>query len=244
MLLDNLSVKHLIASDFTYLNSRLARFYDIDGVEGDELRRFTLRPEHRRGGVLTQGAILKVTANGSNTSPIVRGVWVSERLLGQEIPPPPANVPAVEPDIRGATTIREMLAKHRSQESCASCHVKIDPPGFALENYDPAGRWRDRYIQVSSGKRRDRGPMIDASYTMPDGQAFENVDQFRSLVTAEPRTLARNVAEKLLVYGTGAPVSFADRAAVEQIVDQAAQSGYGFRSIVQAVATSPVFLSK
>ena len=156
MLRDNLSVAQLIDSDFTFLNSRLARFYDIDGVEGDDLRRVSLTADHHRGGVLTQGAILKVTANGSNTSPVVRGVWVSERLLGEPIPPPPDNVPAIEPDIRGATTIREMLAKHRSQESCAVCHVKIDPPGFALENYDPAGQWRARPIH-STGRRPQPG---------------------------------------------------------------------------------------
>ena len=114
LLCQNLSVRNLIASDFTFVNSRLARFYDIEGIEGDELRRCELQARHRRGGVLTQGAILKVTANGSNTSPVVRGVWVSERLLGVPIPPPPGNVPAIEPDIRGAKTIREMLAKHRS----------------------------------------------------------------------------------------------------------------------------------
>ena len=113
MVRENLSVTHLIDSDFTYLNSRLAQFYGIDGVAGDEFRWISLRPEHRRGGVLTQGAILKVTANGTNTSPVVRGAWVADRLLGEQIPPPPDNVPAIEPDIRGAKSIREMLAKHR-----------------------------------------------------------------------------------------------------------------------------------
>jgi hypothetical protein len=243
MLRENLSVTQLIDSDFTFLNSRLARFYDIDGVEGDELRRVTLKPDDRRGGVLTQGAVLKVTANGSNTSPVVRGVWISERLLGEAIPPPPDNVPAIEPDIRGATTIREMLAKHRSQASCASCHVKIDPPGFALENYDPAGRWRDRYLQVVDG-RRDQGPKVDASDTLPDGREFKNVREFRTLIAAQPRNLARCVAEKLLVYGTGAPMSFADRQTVDEIAQQAASDDYGFRSIVHAVIASPVFLSK
>jgi len=243
MLREDLSVAHLIGSDFTFLNSRLARFYEIEGVEGDALRRFTLQPQYRRGGVLTQGAVLKVTANGSNTSPVVRGVWVSERLLGEEIPPPPDNVPAIEPDIRGAKTIREMLAKHRSQESCASCHVKIDPPGFALENYDPAGRWRERYIQLVGG-RRDQGAKVDASYAMPDGREFRDVGEFRALVVSEPRKLARNLAEKLVVFGTGGPISFADRQAIDEIVDQAAAEDYGFRSIVHAVVTSPMFLCK
>jgi mono/diheme cytochrome c family protein len=243
MLRDNLPVERLIDSDDTFLNSRLARFYDIDGVTGDALRRVSLEAEHRRGGVLTQGAILKVTANGTTTSPVVRGVWVSERLLGQEIPPPPSNVPAIEPDIRGATTIRELLAKHRSQPECASCHVKIDPPGFALENYDPAGRWRDRYLQID-GSRRDRGPEVDAGYTLPDGREFDDVDEFRRLICDRPERLAANVAEKLLVFGTGAPISFADRQAVQEIVARAADEKYGLRSIVHAVVTSPVFLSK
>ena len=243
MLRENLSVTHLIDSDFTFLNSRLARFYEIEGVTGDSLRRFDLQPEHRRGGVLTQGAILKVTANGTNTSPVLRGVWVSERLLGVPIAPPPDNVPAIEPDIRGATTIREMLEKHRSQDSCASCHVKIDPPGFALENYDPAGQWRERYIRLD-GRNSERGAVIDASYLLPDGREFEDVDQFQQLVVAQPRSLARNVAEKLLTYGTGAPISFADRQAVEEILDKTAKDDYGFRSIIHAVVASPVFLSK
>jgi hypothetical protein len=243
MLAENLSVTQLIDSKFTYLNGRLARFYDIDGVAGDELRRFELRPEHRRGGVLTQGAILKVTANGTNTSPVVRGVWVSERLLGERIPPPPGNVPAIEPDIRGAKTIREMLARHRSQDSCASCHVKIDPPGFALENYDPAGRWRDRYIGLIDG-RREQGVVIDASYELPSGGKFRDIDEFRALCASQPERIATSVAEKLLVYGTGAPISFADRQQIDEIVHQAAKDNYGFRSIVKAVATSRVFLSK
>jgi hypothetical protein len=241
MLAENLSVARLFDAEFTFLNSRLARFYRIDGVEGDELRRVALRPEDHRGGIATHGAVLKVTANGSNTSPVVRGVWVSERLLGVPIPPPPGNVPAIEPDIRGATSIRDQLAKHRAEQSCAVCHRKIDPPGFALENFDPAGQWRERYF---SGGRRDSGPVIDASYTLPDGREFNDGDEFRALIAAEPRKLAGNLAEKLLVYGTGAPLSFADREAVEQIVDAAAEENYGFRSVVHGVITSPVFLSK
>lgn len=243
LLRENLSVTRLIDSDFTFLNSRLARFYDIDGVEGDALRRFTLEPQHHRGGVLTQGAILKVTANGTTTSPVVRGVWVSERLLGEMTPPPPSNVPAIEPDIRGATTIREMLAKHRSQDSCAVCHVKIDPAGFALENFDPSGQWRDKYALLSNGKR-EGGAIVDASYALHDGRRFHNVDDFRTLVVASPKKLARNVAEKLAVFGTGATISFADRQAIDDIVAHAAADDYGFRSIIKAVTTSTLFLNK
>ena len=243
MLRENLSVRNVIDSDFTWLNSRLARFYDIPDVSGDELRRVSLGPDSHRGGLLTQGAILKVTANGSNTSPVVRGVWVSERLLGVPIPPPPTNVPAIEPDIRGATTIREQLAKHRSQPECASCHVKIDPPGFALENFDPAGRWRERYVQLVNG-RRSTGAQVDPHYTLPDGREFSDVREFRRLICQAPDRLAANVAEKLLVYGTGAPISFADRDDVEQIVHATAADDYGFESLIEAVVTSPLFLSK
>ena len=150
------SVSHLIDSKFTFLNSRLARYYGIDRVSGGFLRRVGLRSENKRGGLLTHGAIMKVTANGTTTSPVLRGVWLCERLLGIDVPPPPAGVPAIEPDIRGATTIREMLEKHKSDASCASCHVKIDPPGFALENFDPSGRWRDRYPSMVKGKKSSR----------------------------------------------------------------------------------------
>lgn len=243
MLRYNVSVTNLAAADFTFLNSRLAKFYRLDGVAGDELRQVKLQPASHRGGVLTQGAILKVTANGSNTSPVVRGKWIAEKLLGEEIPPPPDNVPAIEPDIRGAKTIREMLAKHREQESCGVCHVKIDPYGFALENYDPAGQWREHYVRLVNGKR-DQGAVIDASSTLPGGQAFKDLAEFRSVVAKEPQVLARCVAQKLLVYGTGAPISFADRRAIDEIVKASADEKYGFRSILHAVVTSDVFLSK
>ncbi|MDA0285006.1 MAG: DUF1592 domain-containing protein, partial [Planctomycetota bacterium] len=241
MIDENLSVGHLIVSDFTYLNSRLARFYRVDGVTGDDLRRTPLKPEHHRGGLLTQGAILKVTANGSTTSPVIRGLWVSERLLGVHVPPPPENVPAIEPDIRGATSIREMLAKHRAEDSCASCHVKIDPPGFALENYDPAGQWRDQYLAVKRGKP-SREKAIDASYELPDGRHFDDIRQFQKLIRADTTSVARNVAEKLITYGTGAPITFADRQAVEEVVARSAESDFGFRSLVEAVASNAVFL--
>ena len=240
---DDLPVSKMVDGNFAFLNSRLARYYDIDEVAGDNLQKVSLPSDHPRGGLLTQGAVLKVTANGSNTSPVVRGVWVSERVLGVPIPPPPDNVPAIEPDIRGAKTIREQLAKHRSQQSCAVCHVKIDPPGFALENFDPAGQWRDRY-RLLVGGRRQTGAKVDASYTMPDGKEFDDFVEFRSIISARPQQLAENLAEKLMTYGTGAPVSFADRAEIERIAEASAKDDYGFRSILLNVVTSPTFLSK
>jgi len=240
---DNFSPTQLLDADFTFLNSRLARYYDIEGVTGDALQRVNLSKNHERGGLLSLGAVLKVTANGSNTSPVVRGVWVSERVLGVHIPPPPDNVPAIEPDIRGATTIREQLAKHRSQQSCAVCHVSIDPPGFALENFDPAGKWRQRY-RLLSGGRRKTGGLVDASYVMPDGEKFAGYTTFRKLVAAKPRSLARNLVEKMITYGTGAPVVFADRKEIDRIVDASAKQNYGFRTLLLNVVASDTFLSK
>ena len=192
---------------------------------------------------MTQGAIMKVTANGTNTSPVLRGVWISERLLGVDIPPPPENVPAVEPDIRGAKTIREMLAKHKSTDSCAACHVKIDPPGFALENFDPSGRWRDRYLSVVKG-RRSRGAQIDSGFEMPDGTRFDNLSQFQQLVLNDKPALARNVVQKLLTYGTGAACGFGDRNDIEKIVNRCKATDFGFRSLLTEVVASETFRIK
>jgi len=237
------SVDQLIDSKYTFLNSRLARYYGIDGIRGDAVRRVELPADSHRGGLLAQGAILKVTANGNDTSPVLRGVWVSERLLGKPIPPPPAGIPAVEPDIRGATTIRELLEKHKSDPSCAGCHVNIDPPGYALENFDAAGRWRNRYIQVKRGRPRPAAK-VDASYTLPDGRPFNGFNEFRRLIARDEKTVAKNVAEKLLVYATGAPISFADRPVIDRIVDETAGRNDGFRSLLHAVVASPTFLTK
>ncbi|MBC8291094.1 MAG: DUF1592 domain-containing protein, partial [Planctomycetes bacterium] len=152
----DLSVSNFVDSDFTILNERLAKHYGIPGVRGQTFRRVKLAQDSVRGGVLTHASVLKVTANGTTTSPVLRGVWVMENILGQTNPPPPDNVPAVEPDIRGATNLREQLAKHRDSDSCAVCHRKIDPAGFALENFDVIGGWRDRDRTLGSkGKRPD-----------------------------------------------------------------------------------------
>ena len=242
-LADNRSVAWLVAADTTWLDSRLARFYDVPDVTGDALRRIKLSPASHRGGLFAQGAILKVTANGNNTSPIIRGVWIGERILGDEIRPPPDGIPAIEPDIRGTTTIREQLAQHRSDASCASCHKTIDPPGFALENFDPAGQWRDRYLAFDKGKRK-QGAEVDASDTLPDGRAFKDFAEFRALVAADPDRLTRSLAGHLLVYGTGAELSYADRETVAAIAKAAAKQDHGLRSIIHEVITSPTFTSK
>jgi hypothetical protein len=239
----NLSVRQLIDSNFTFMNSRLARYYELPELEDDTMRRVKLSPKDHRGGLLTQGAILKVTANGTNTSPVLRGVWVANRILGEDIPPPPENVPAIEPDIRGATTIREQLEKHRSDKACAACHSKIDAAGFALENFDAAGRWRDHYLKSENGKLKP-GTKIDSSYALNDGRKFEGLQQFQNLVISDPKKLARNFAGKLLAYGTGCAIQFADRPALEQIVARVEAEDYGVRSVIREVVKSPIFLMK
>jgi cytochrome c551/c552 len=170
----DLSITSLIDSDFAFLNGRLARHYKADLAlqSGEGLQKVSLKPEAKRGGLVTQGAILKVTADGTSTSPVVRGVFVNERILGNHIPPPPPGIPAIEPDIRGATSIRDQLDKHRNNESCASCHQTIDPPGFALENYDPVGIWRKGYGKDGKGAKIDPSaapPKARPSPTSPPG---------------------------------------------------------------------------
>jgi len=241
------SVANFVESDFAMLDSRLAVHYGLppDLVGPGGVRPVPLKPEWHRGGLLGQASIHKVTANGTTTSPILRGIWVLERLLGQHVSPPPPDIPAVEPDIRGATTIREQLDKHRASESCASCHVKIDPPGFALESYDVIGGWRDRYRVVGkNGRKSNDGPVVDASYQTADGQAFKDVQAYKKLLLRDRSQIARCLAEKILVYGTGATVSFADRQAIDQVVEQTKAKDYGLRSIVHAVVQSKAFGSK
>ena len=152
LLREDLPGRNIVASDFAMLNERLAAHYGLPRVQGVALRRTPLPSDSVRGGLMTQAAVLKVTANGTTTSPVLRGAWIMERILGQKPPPPPPSVPAIEPDIRGAMTIRQQLDKHRSLETCNACHAKIDPAGFALENFDVMGGWRERYRSESGGE--------------------------------------------------------------------------------------------
>lgn len=261
MLRDDLGVDHLVDSSFSLLNGRLAEHYGIDGVHGVEFRRVDLPPQTHRGGVLTQAAILKVTANGTNTSPVMRGVWVLDRILGQPPLPPPASVPAVEPDIRGATTIRQQLVLHRNNAGCRGCHARIDPPGFALESFDVIGGYRERYRIVTERQNwvKNRvGPLarylaawqyglgsdVECAGELLDGRSFDNIDAYRELLLADPGQLARNVVRRLVTYGTGCPVSFGDHRVVDQILEQTADTEYGLRSLVHAVVASELFREK
>jgi len=244
MIDENLSVTQIIDSDFAMLNERIARHYGIDGVSGTHFRPVSLKPEYRRGGIITQASVLKVTANGTTSSPVIRGVWMLERITGEHISLPPDDVPAVEPDIRGATSIREQLDKHREIESCNACHVKIDPPGFALESYDVIGGWRERYRALSEKGRLIEGTHIDTSSEIIDRGAFQDIDGFKEIILREPEQIARNLLQKTLTYATGSGIEFADRREIETMVDKLKGDNYGFRSIIHAAATSSIFLEK
>ncbi len=257
MLRHDLSVRNFIHSDFAMLNERLAEHYGIGGVKGDDIRKVTLPPDSRRGGILTQGAILKVSANGTTTSPVVRGAYVLDRILGTPPDPPPKDVPSIEPDIRGATTIREQLEKHRSQTQCAGCHAKLDPPGFALESYDVTGRWRANYRAIPDSAKDKivgtpgsdvryyiTGPAVNPAYQLADGRAFKDMAEFQNLLLTQSDQVARCVTEKLLTYATGARIQFADRDVIEAIVQRSKQTNHGLRSLVHEIVQSQPFLQK
>ncbi len=252
LLRHDMSASNVIASDFTFLNGRLAKHYGIADVSGFEMRKVKLPPNSHRGGVLTMASVLKVTANGTNTSPVVRGAWVLDRILGTPPAPPPAGVPAVEPDIRGATTIRDQLAKHRSTPSCNTCHVKIDPPGFALESFDVIGGRRDNYrslgrgdVVMVDGRRMPyhKGLKVDPSDTF-NGEKFQNIDELKQLLLKDQDQLVRALAEKLVTYATGAAPTALDKPEIDAIVRKVRDKNYGVRALVHEVVQSKLFQHK
>jgi hypothetical protein len=253
LLKNDLSLTNFVSSDFSMLNGRLAKHYGIPNIVGQEFRKVPLPPDSHRGGVMTMGGVLKVTANGTTTSPILRGAWVLERILGTPPPRPTVDVEAVDPDIRGATTIREQLAKHRQRAECASCHTKIDPPGFALESYDVIGGWRENYRSVGKGDpvmlngrtmRYKKGPPVDAADMLPDGRRFKNIDEYKQLLLQDKDQLARALTEKLLSYSTGGTPAKTDRPEIDAIVSSVREKDYGLRSLVHAIIQSKLFQSK
>lgn len=268
----NLSVTRLVAADTLLINQRLAELYGIRGVTGAELREVPLPAGSPRGGFLTQAAVLKVTANGTATSPVLRGVWVMERLLGIPRQPPPPNIPAVEPDATGAVTIRQMIEKHRADSACAACHAKMDPPGLALESFDVIGGWRDRYrlegaprkiqkgtetvdepsvlivsstaVNYRSRTRLRLGSEVDASGELADGRTFTDVNGLRALLRQDEDALARNLVRQLLIYATGTGIRFADRAAIEAIIARTKPTHHGVRDLLHSVVASTLFHTK
>ena len=256
MLEQNLSYTNIVQSDFAILNSRLALHYGIGGVQGEEFRKVSLPAESPRGGLITQASILKVTANGTTTSPVLRGAWIMKKILGQPPQPPPPGTGTIEPDTRGATTVREQLAKHRTQEICAGCHSKIDPPGFALESFDVIGGYREAYRSQDKGKSVTiencwgsphyikLGLPVDASGELPDGRTFSGIRDYKQLLLSQSEPILSSLAEKLVIYSSGAGITFADRPAVAAIVEKTKAQGGGLRTLIHEVVQSAIFQNK
>ena len=253
---ENLPVTTFVDSEFVMVNDRLARHYELPKVRGSTPRKVLLGEMSPRGGLLTQAAILKVTANGTTTSPVLRGAWVMDRIFGEPPPPPPTGVPAVQPDIRGATTIREILLAHAADPTCAGCHSRFDPVGLALENFDILGGWRDRYRSLEKGDEItgiDRAghkyayrvaAEVDSSGELRDGTTFETIDDLKQILAKEPRQLARNLLQRFVTYATGTPVRFSDRREIEAILDECKPAGYRVRDLLHGVIGNRIFLGE
>lgn len=249
------SILEFVKSDWTFLNSRLARHYAIPDPRNWEMRKQPLPQGSHRGGVLTHAAILKLTANGTSTSPVMRGKWILDKILGTPPAPPPPSVKVIEPDIRGAHTLRELLLAHQKDPGCASCHRFIDPPGFALENFDVIGGWRDWYrVRSLDGKRMrlpnypqfyvSRGAAVDASGVTAEGKRFQSIDEYRDLLVADSRTILRSLITKLVVYATGAELQYPDRAEIERLMTEVEGHQLEFRSLIRSIVHSRLFLEK
>jgi hypothetical protein len=231
---ENLSPNEFLAADYSFLNRELAAHYGIEGVEGGGMQRVSLKGKPR-GGLLGQSLFLTASANGVDTSPVVRGVYVLEKLLGYSPPPPPPDVPEIEPDIRGAMTVREQLAKHREIATCAECHRKMDPLGFALENFDAIGGWRTSY-QIGNKQLP-----IDSGGELPGGDSFNTFPEFRSHIVRRQDQFTRCLTEKLLTYAIGRELEIGDRPDVDSIIHQTQQKSLGLRELIELVILSEAF---
>jgi hypothetical protein len=250
VLVNNMSIDNFINSDFAMLNDRLAKHYGIPNVEGGQIRRINLPPNSHRGGLLTQGSILMVTSNGTTTSPVVRGVWMLENILGQPSLPPPPIGTDIEPDIRGATTIKEQLAKHRTIAQCNVCHRRIDPYGLALENFDVVGGWREHYRNVKAGakpsarKRFDqyvRGPRVESFAVAPNFGRFDGFESFRELLMKNKHLMVRCISAKMMTYALGRGLDFSDDEAIDSITEGLQRRNHGLKALVQQIVLSDAF---
>ena len=228
------SILDLLNANYTFVNERLARHYGIPNVYGSRFRRVTFGPESMRGGLLGQGSILTVTSYPTRTSPVLRGKWILENILGTPPPPPPPDVPPLPENDKGgeALTMRERMAQHRSNPVCATCHAQMDPVGLSLENFDAVGRWRTR---------SEAGTPIDASGALPNGTQFEGAVGLRGALLSRPELFVNTVTEKLLTYALGRGLEYYDAPAVRAITREASHNGYRFSSIVMGVIRSVPF---
>jgi hypothetical protein len=229
------SVLDLLNADYTFVNERLAKHYNIPGVYGSRFRRVSLDTDSVRGGLLRHGSVLTVTSYATRTSPVIRGQWILKNILGMPPPPPPANVPALKDNTVSANlSVRERLAEHRADAACATCHDLIDPVGFALENFDAVGRWRDF----------EAGKPVDATGGLPDGTPVNGVSGLEQGILQRPELFVRTLVEKLLTFALGRGIEFYDAPAVRRIVRDARSDNYRFSSLVVGIANSTPFLMR
>jgi Protein of unknown function (DUF1592)/Protein of unknown function (DUF1588)/Protein of unknown function (DUF1585)/Protein of unknown function (DUF1595)/Protein of unknown function (DUF1587)/Planctomycete cytochrome C len=231
------SIVHFLDSDYSFVNQPLATHYGL-GELGEPARAHDFRKvsfkDAKRGGLLGMGSVLTITANGIETSPVVRGVYLLENILGTPPPPPPDDVPAIDPDVRGAKSMRELLSKHRESASCMGCHQKIDPLGFALENFDPIGGWRDRIEKTN----------VDASGELPSGEKFSDIVGLKRILVQRQDMFARMLTDRLLTYACGRRIGALEEPIVESIVAELPQYEYGLRSLIEMVVTSELFRNR
>ncbi len=246
LLRENGSVRQFLDADYTFADKRLAKLYHLPEREtlrlADGFQRVSLAGSRQRGGLLGMAAVLTVSANGVETSPVTRGVWVLENVLGTKPPPPPDVVPAIEPDVSGATTIRERLAKHRADPTCAECHRKIDPLGFSLESFDPIGRWRTTYPKP---KGSAPAPVVDSSGEFNSGERYADFHEFkRILVAGRQDVFARHLVKQFLSYATGRHLEPVDDYVIEEIFQAAKKDDLGLRTLIVEALASDIFRSR
>jgi len=232
VLREDRSALDLLKTDYTFLNERLARHYGIPGIFGSRFRRVALDPVYHRGGLLRQGSILAVTSYATRTSPVIRGNWVLDNILGTPAPPPPANVPSLDNNkVDANLSMRDRLAAHRANPACASCHDLMDPVGFALENFDAVGRWREF----------ENGAEIDVAGGLPDGSVFDGVANLENGLVERPELFVRTLSEKLLTFALGRGMEPEDSPAIRGIVRGAQVNDFRFSSIIHGITESVPF---
>lgn len=247
LLKTNGSVAQFLKADYTFVDKKLAKLYELPEAKtlrlADGFKKVSLQNHERRGGLLAMASVLTVSANGVETTPVTRGVWISENILGIRPPPPPDEVPAIEPDVSGATTIRERLAKHSTDKTCAECHHKIDPLGFSLESFDPIGRWRTTYPKP---KQKDQpAPKIDTSGEFPSGETYEDFAGFRRIIGETRADLfIRHLIRQTLSYTTGRNMEAADEFVIEDIGEKLKKEKLGLQTLLIECLTSEIFRSR
>jgi hypothetical protein len=247
LLKNNGSAARFLDADYTFVDKKLAKLYELPEAQtlrlADGFKKVSLQGNEHRGGLLGMAGVLTVSANGVETTPVTRGVWVSENILGIHPAPPPDDVPAIEPDVSGATTIRERLGKHRADKTCAECHHKIDPLGFSLESFDPIGMWRATYPKP---KKKDLpAPKIDTTGEFPSGETYEDFAGFRKIISETREHLfIRHLIRQILSYTTGRLMETADDFVIEDIHEKMKKEGLGLQTLLTECLTSEVFRSR